>query len=146
LPQTNEPFPLLRKLLPFTSAAVVIVAIYVGWTFYQRSSENREYERARVRKETADAKRTLDMVGGGDFKILNFYAVPGAIKRGSQAKVCYGVIEAKSVSIEPEIEPIQPAYNRCLQVSPAKTTEYTLTAVSKTGHKATQNFTLQVVR
>ncbi len=146
MPEPDEPLRLLRKILPFTTVAVVIAAIYVGWIFYSRSRATSQAESERSQKETAAARRTVELMGGGRFKILHFYAVPGAIKRGDHATVCFGVSEAKSVRIEPEIEPIHPALSHCLQVSPKKDTLYTLTAEDGKGHTATESFTLQVVR
>ena len=146
MPESEEPFALLRKILPFTGVAILIAAIYVGYTFYSRASQAREYERSRADKEAADAKHTIDLLGGGKFKILNFYAVPGAIKRGDQATLCYGTSEAKNVKIAPPVEELHPAMSHCLQVSPKKTTEYTLTADDGAGHSATQSLTLQVLR
>ncbi len=145
MPEPGEPLPLLRKIIPFISVAILIAAVYVGWVFYSRYSADHDAASARTGKEAADAKRTVDLLGGGEFKILNFYASPGAIRRGERTTVCYGVSEAKTVRIDPPIEPIQPAISRCLQVAPRKTTQYTLFAEDGKGHSATQNFTLQVI-
>ena len=144
--ESAEPGSVIRKILPFTSIAILIAAIYVGWIFYSRWNDDQEANRARVEKQRAAAQQTLDQLGGGQFKILNFYAVPGAVKRGDSATVCYGVSEAKAVRIEPKVEELHPAISHCLQVTPKKTTEYTLTAEDGKGHTTTQSFTIQVVR
>jgi hypothetical protein len=107
--------PLLRKALPFLLVGIVIAAAYDGWVFYSRW-----------------------------LKILNFYASPGSIRRGEKANVCYGVFGAKSVRIDPPVEELHPAVAHCLQVSPAKTTEYKLVAEDGAGHSAIQAFVLQV--
>ena len=146
MPEPAEPGSLIRKILPFTSIAILIVAIYVGWIFYSRWNDNREADQARAEKQRAAAQHTLDLLGAGEFKILNFYAVPGAIKLGDTANICYGVSEATAVRIEPKVEELHPAISHCLQVSPRKTTEYTLTAEDGKGHTANQSFTIQVVR
>ncbi len=146
MPERDAPESIIRKILPFTSIAILIAAIYVGWIFYSRWNDDQEASRARAEKQRAAAQQTLDQLGGGQFKILNFYASPGAVKRGDSATVCYGVSEAKSVKITPDVEAIHPAISHCLQVTPKKTTEYTLTAEDGKGHTATQSFTLQVVR
>lgn len=142
---TGEPLPLLRKLMPFTGVAILIAALYVGYTFYSRASQAREYERSRADKEAADARRTVDLLGGGKFKILNFYAAQPAIKRGSTATLCYGTSEAKNVKINPPVEELHPAISHCLQVTPKKTTDYALTADDGAGHTDTKTLTVSVI-
>jgi hypothetical protein len=59
-------------------------------------------------------------------RILNFYASPPSIEKGSDALLCYGVEGASWVKLEPDVEKLNPALSRCFQVSPAVTTTYTL--------------------
>ncbi len=143
-PETRK--PILAQILPFTSIAILIAALYVGWTFYSRWSDDREAKEQTEEKVRTDARRTYELMGGGQFKILNFYASPGAIKRGDRATMCYGVSGTKKLKIEPDIEPVKPALSNCLIVSPKKSTLYTLTAEDGAGHTAAESFTLQVVR
>jgi hypothetical protein len=77
-------------------------------------------------------------------KIAHFYASPGNLPRGERATVCYGVENAATVRLEPPVEILTPSFNRCFQVSPAATTEYTLTAASSDGRQTTQSFTITV--
>lgn len=142
----NDPISILRRILPFTGVAIIIAALYVGWTFYSRANDARRADQAIANQKAADDKRTVDILGGRELKILQFYAVPGAIKRGDHATVCYGVNEAKNVRIDPPVEDVHPAMSHCLQVSPKKTTEYKLTADDGKGHTVTQSFVLQVLR
>jgi hypothetical protein len=135
---------LLRKALPFLIVAIFIAAAYDGWIFYSRWNYAREAERSRQAKEAADAQRTIDLLGGGELKILDFYASPGSIRRGRQATICFGVFGAKSVRIEPQVEQLRPATMHCLQVSPSKSTEYKLIADDGAGHTATGHLTLKV--
>jgi hypothetical protein len=136
--------PLLRKALPFLLVWIFIAAAYDGWVFYSRWRHGRETEQTNQAKEAEEARKTIDMLGGGQLKILNFYASPGSIRRGEKANVCYGVFGAKSVRIDPPVEELHPAVAHCLQVSPAKTTEYKLVAEDGAGHSAIQAFVLQV--
>ncbi len=145
-PESREPFELLRKVLPFTALAVLIAALYVGWTFYSRANDARRAEQQVKDKQIADAQHTVDVLGGRNLKILMFYAMPGAIRRGGHANVCFGVNEAKSVRLDPPVEELHPAMSHCFQVSPAKTTEYKLTAEDGKGHSVSQSFELQVIR
>ena len=135
---------LLRKALPFLTVAVLAAVGFDGWVFYSRWRESREAERMGQVRDAQDARRTIDMLGGGELKILNFYANPTAIRRGEHANVCYGVYGAKSVRIEPPVEALHPAVAHCLQVSPSRSTEYKLVAEDASGHTAIQRFVLQV--
>ena len=98
----------------------------------------------RAEKETADAKRTLELIG--QFKILNFYSVPGVVKRGKHANLCYSVVGTKTVRLEPAVKPLYPALSYCLQVSPQKDTEYRLIAEDGAGHTAAQSLVIKVIR
>jgi hypothetical protein len=142
----DEPYPVLRRILPFSTAAVVIAALYVGWTFYSRWSGEREAERAAHEREAESAQQTLDLLGGGGLKVLTFYGSPMVIHRGKASTVCYGVTGAKNVHIEPEIEPVKPSLSRCIQAFPRQTTTYTLSADDGAGHGVNQSFVLTVIR
>ena len=110
---------LLRRLLPFLAAAVAAAVLYDAWVFYSRWSDARHAEQARREKEAGDARKTLQMLGGDQLKILDFYASPAAIKRGGQTLLCFGVSGASSVYIEPHVPDVHPTLSRCMQVSPA---------------------------
>ena len=136
--------PFLRKTLPFLTAALFVIAAYDAWLFYSRWRDGREAQRWSHAEEAREARQTVDMLGGGQLKILNFYANPGAIRRGDHANICYGVYGAKSVRIEPPVEELHPAVAHCVQVSPSSSTEYKLVAEDGAGHTASEHFTLQV--
>lgn len=129
---------------PYLIVAVLVAVAYDGWIFYARRRDARRMAEARQASEAAEARKTIDLLGGGSLKILSFYASPAAIHRGSGANLCYGVYGAKSVKVDPPIEQLYPAVARCFQVSPSKTTEYTLTAEDGAGHKVTQTAQLHV--
>jgi hypothetical protein len=80
----------------------------------------------------------------GAVKILQFYASVGLIHPGEKAMLCYGVENAKAVQISPDIAGVYPAYNRCLEVEPERTTHYTIFATGFDGRIATQSLTLPV--
>jgi hypothetical protein len=135
---------LLRRLLPFLAVAVVAAVLYDAWTFYSRWSYARHAEQARQQQEASDARKTIEMLGGGQLKILDFYASPAAVKRGGQTMLCFGVSGAKSVRIEPPIEDVHPALSHCMQVSPGADTEYKLIAEDAAGHRETQSVAVKV--
>ena len=136
--------PLLRKALPYLTVATILAVAYDGWFFYSRWRDAREGKEASKAQESEAARRTIDMLGGGQLRILNFYPSPAAIRRGDHANICYGVYGAKSVRIEPPVEELHPAVAHCLQVTPSTSTEYKLIAEDASGHTASQRFVLRV--
>ena len=79
-----------------------------------------------------------------ELKITQFYASPSVVARGEQALVCYGVEDARSVSIAPGVEPLAPSVSRCVPVTPVRTTRYTLTAEGLDGRTASATVTVEV--
>ncbi|MEI9975041.1 MAG: hypothetical protein WDO73_25125 [Ignavibacteriota bacterium] len=59
-------------------------------------------ERQKAAGPTEEQKaRFADTYGGTAVKITQFYARDGAVTQGSSAVICYGVVNAKSVKIDP---------------------------------------------
>jgi len=130
--------------LPYSSAGLVIAVLYVAWTFFSRWHDTSALERAaNAERARADAK-IVEMYGSGSLKILHFYATPGMIARGRKGLICYGVANAKTVRIDPGIEPLKPSISRCLEISPAADTRYTFTAEDETGHRAAASVLVRV--
>ena len=135
---------LLRRLLPYTSVIVVLALGYAGWTLLSRKRANRLHaEAAEVKKAEADRK-VVKAYGEGHLKILSFYASPPALKSGEKGLLCYGVVNAESIRIEPAVEAIAPSLSRCIAVSPKANTEYTLRARDAAGESASQSVTIAV--
>jgi hypothetical protein len=80
---------------------------------------------------------------GDQLKILDFYGTP-SITRGASALLCYSVVNAKSVRLDPPVEDVWPSLSRCFNVSPAKTTRYAFTAESANGETASRSFEVKV--
>ena len=131
------------------SAIVLVLAIcYVGWTFFSRWQQNRaiaeKAEKAAAAKRTQD-QQTFQSMGGNSFEILSFYANPAAISRGDSASLCYSLSNAKSVTLKPPSNVhVWPSYERCVSVSPSKTTTYTLTATDAAAHTKSAQATIEV--
>lgn len=136
---------LLRRVLPYLSVALAAALLYDGWIFYSRWSGRRDAERASHDAEIQRSRDDLNALGGTKFRILNFYASPGAVRAGSRAQLCYGVYGAKNVRLEPPVDTITPALSHCLEVAPRKTTEYKLIAEDGAGHNATASVTISVL-
>jgi hypothetical protein len=138
----------LKNPLVYSSAVVLIVLLYVGYIFISRSQENRGLEKAAAEKQAAaqlaQDRTTVADMGGKELAIQSFYGSPGVVKRGETAQLCYGVANAKTVTLEPQSEPVWPSYSRCVDVKPAKTTTYTLTAQDANGRSVTQTLEIKV--
>lgn len=139
----------VRLMLRYMPILIAIAAIYaaivlvVRWN-QTRDAEAKEEAAASAEKRESDA-RALDAVGGTEFRILSFYATPGLVHRGDQVEICYGVANAQSVKIEPDLgRNVWPSVNRCIDITPKKTTTYTLTAQDAHGNSKTESFTLEV--
>lgn len=80
----------------------------------------------------------------GPVRILRFYASAGVLITGEKAKLCYGVENAKSVSIAPLMAKVIPSSGRCLEIIPQHTTHYVILAEGYDGKVAMQSLTLAV--
>jgi hypothetical protein len=131
----------------YTGVFIVVLAIYVGWIVFARWNENRAFEqRARdisASKQREEDKNAVERMGGTELAIQSFYG-NAAIHKGQTAQLCYGVANAKKVTLEPQSSPVWPSYSRCVDVTPTKTTIYTLTASDDEGHTVSQAFTVKV--
>jgi hypothetical protein len=137
-----------RKFWLYSSPVLAIALAYSGWIMLTRWQENKQLtdqaaEQARTR-EKLEAQQTVDSLGGDRFDILSFYATPGAIRKGESAQLCYGVSNAKTVSLDPPAAEMWPSATRCFDISPTKTTNYTLTATDAQGKKKTAALELKV--
>jgi hypothetical protein len=141
----NDQYPVLRKMLPYTTAAVIIALVYVGWIFFSRWQEARALREKAAQERIEEARKTVEAYGNGRVKIMNFTISPGLLSRGEKATICYGVSNAKIVTIDPKPdETVWPSLSRCVAASPKRTTTYTLTATDAAGHTDQKALTLQV--
>jgi len=136
----------IRKLLPYTSATLCLALLYVAWTFFSRWSDDKSRAQAAEAERARANARIVEMYGSGRLKILDFYATSGVIRRGERTLLCYGVANAAAVRIEPAVEALKPSLGRCVEISPAEDTRYTLTAEDESGHKAAESVVVRVRR
>lgn len=109
---------LVAKLIRIMWVPVLLSVLYSGWVLWQRRTS-----------ATAPQVEPDPMARYGDsVKILQFYTSTREIEAGGKASLCYGVVNARAVRLDPPVEKVWPAVTRCLDVSPAKSTRYTLTA------------------
>jgi hypothetical protein len=146
-PEVKAPRALRNLWLGF-GAVVLIALAYVGYTMWSRRTENADIAYKQQAAKSAQQRESdaaaVEELGGSDFKILAFYASPGLIHRGDTVDMCYGVSNAKTVKLDPPEGNVWPSANRCMQVTPKKTTTYTLTIDDGKGNTANQQLTITV--
>lgn len=135
----------LRAVLPYTTAAMVIVIIYVAWVLWSRYESNQEAARA-AEERAAAAERSVnqEITHGGELTFTAFYASDAVVKRGESTQLCYGVINAKTVKLDPPVEPLKPTERHCFDIRPARTTTYTITADNGAGQTKQLSVTVRV--
>lgn len=145
-----EPEPKPKKgmgaILPYTTVAMVIAALYVAWTFYSRHETAAEAQRAIDAKQQQRRQRVADQIfGSGEIKFTTFSAQKGHLNPGETTRLCYGVVNAKTLKLDPPpAEEVTPTSHHCVDISPKKTTTYTLTASNEKGETQSQTLTISV--
>lgn len=118
-------------------AAFAIAASYTIFVLVHRYQSNRAFERQAAQQAAqqrrVDDRAALEQLGGSEVAIRAFYASPASIHRGETAQLCYDVANAKTVTLDPPAGEVWPSHARCLDVSPSKTTTYTLTIAAPSG-------------
>lgn len=76
-------------------------------------------------------------------KITQFYTTTPQVPRGEKGLICYGVENAKAVSISPPKRELSASISRCIEVEPEGKTTYTLTAEGADGKAATREITVE---
>jgi hypothetical protein len=135
----------LRKIFPYTTVALVVAALYVTWTFYSRHESNRRAQEELDAKQASARKRIVDQYyGAGEIRIPTFLADNGLLKPGQSTHLCYGVVNAVSVKLDPPVEPLKPTYRHCIEIAPKTTTTYTLTAFNAKGQSKSVSLEVKV--
>ena len=133
-----------KRIVRWTWLAVAAAAVYAVVVVGMRWQGNREWERS-ARQRDADADRAIvEKYGDGELKLLTFYANPPITTRGGKILLCYGVANAKSVTIQPAVEGVSPALSRCVEARPTSKTTYTLRAIGREGEQASGTVEVQV--
>jgi hypothetical protein len=146
-PEQKTPRTLRNMWTVFGVLAAIVVG-YTAFVFWSRWQENQDLaakqKTAQAAAQRDAAEKSVELLGGSDFKIISFYATPGKIQRGDTVDMCYGVSNAKSVKLDPPVANVWPSVDRCMQVSPKKTTTYTFTADDGKGNTKTAQLTIEV--
>jgi len=132
----------------YSYSVLAVAALAIGWILFSRWQQTREIEnRAKAQKTQKQQEQdriTLEQMGGKELTIQNFYASAGVIHPGQLVQLCYGVANAKTVKLEPQRNPVWPSYARCVDVTPSKTTIYTLTITDAGGNIRSQSLEVKV--
>ena len=139
---------LLKNPLMYSSAVLAVALLTVAYVMVSRWQDAHNMER-QAAQEHAEKQRQQDrlaveQLGGKDFSILSFYASPQSVRRGESAQLCYGVANAKKVKLEPQTQPVWPSTAHCVDVSPNKSTTYTLTIEDAAGRTQSQDVEVNV--
>jgi hypothetical protein len=134
----------MSKYVLLTLVVFGLGAAYLGIVFYARWHGDRVMQEQATAAKREEDKKVFEGMGGDRFDILRFFPYPGEVKRGDSTMLCYGVSNAKSVTLEPQPNAVWPAFERCISVSPKKTTTYTLTATDAAGHTKSATVVVEV--
>jgi hypothetical protein len=138
----------IRNPLILSTIIAATIALYVAGTFFTRWESNRTIEKRNAVKaaeqQRSNDQAAVDQMGGSELAIRALYLSPAAIYTGEKSQLCYDVANAKTVTVDPPIGEVWPSHTRCLDVSPTKSTTYTLTIADAQGHTASQTVELQV--
>src|ERR1019366_2696923 len=134
---------LRRAQIPLRVAAVMALA-YLLYVFLARHSAEKRFSTRPVASDAATS--AFDAAyGGANLKILQFYARDGVLYEGKSTVICYGVVNAKSVTIDPPIQGgAYVSFNRCVEAAPKRDTTYVLTAEGNSGKTVSASFTIRV--
>jgi hypothetical protein len=135
----------LQTLLRFTTVGVIIAILYVVWTFYSRHASEEQAARDLAAKQQAQRQHEADLIfGAGEVKIVSYSVDKPSLARGETADLCYGVVNASKVVLDPHIEDSKPSSYHCLNIAPRVTTTYTITASNDRGDSKSLAVTVHV--
>jgi len=142
---TPGPFK-ARTLLIFTAFA--IAAAYAVFVVVSRYVSSRAVERRAAQeaaeKRRADDRAAIEQLGGSELAIRALYVSASIIRPGQSSQLCYDVSNAKKVTLDPPVAEVWPSHYRCFDVSPKKTTTYTLTIAGASGSPMSQSVRVTV--
>ena len=124
--------------------AILGAALFTAAIFISRHASDRRWRFRGTPPDPALAAEFQHIYGGKGLNIIQFYARDGVIAEGGRTLICYGVVNARSVAIEPPLGDLAPSISRCLDAAPERDTRYTLTAVGLDGSTSTASLEVRV--
>ncbi|HTB93655.1 MAG TPA: hypothetical protein VK728_12550 [Candidatus Sulfotelmatobacter sp.] len=144
-PPTKSPF---KNPFLYSSVLIVGVILYVSYVLFARYESGKEYERQTKERQNEQRREedrlAVEQLGGSELAIRGLYVSPAAIHPGESAQLCYDVANAKTVTLDPPAGEVWPSHSRCLNLSPRKTTTYTLAIQDAAGKSVSQSVELRV--
>ena len=140
----SEPPERIRTVVKLMWVVLAVAALFVAWIFFARWQESRDREQRALEKKREEDRRTVELMGGDRLEIQSFFANPGIIHRGESVQICYGVANAKKVTLEPQSNAVWPSYHHCVDVKPTQDTTYTLTIEDAKGQTKSASLTVKV--
>ena len=137
----------IRRILPplWWGLALTLAVAYLGWSLLARYLVDRPGS-PRV-SSSSGALRQAEFqgtYGGEGLRILQFYARDGVLLEGQQTVICYGVVNARAVRIDPPVAKLGPSLNHCIEAAPERNTRYTLTAEGAGGQSLSSSLEIAV--
>ena len=134
---------MLRQFAILLRIALVIALAYLFYVFLTRHSATKRAALPHPEAAGNSIEAFDSAYGGSDLKIVQFYAREGVLVEGESTVLCYGVVNATSLTITPPTPGIGPSLNRCVEVAPRHDTTYTLSARDANGEQVTQSLTIR---
>ncbi len=144
-PPESQGTSVLTTLNRVGSVGLIIAVLYVAWVFYSRHASDEQAARDLAAKQQAERQHQADLIfGSGEVKIVSYSIDKASLAHGESADLCYGVVNATKVVLEPHVEDTKPSSYHCLTIAPHATTTYTLTASNDKGDSKSLSLTLPV--
>ena len=144
-PSPKSPF---KNPFLYSSLLLLGVLLYVSYVLYARHESSKQYQRKLEEHQTEQRREedrlAVEQLGGSELAIRGLYVSPRAIHAGGTAQLCYDVANAKTVTLDPPAGEVWPSHSRCLNITPKKTTTYTLTIKDAAGKTVSQSVELPV--
>ena len=133
----------MKRFAVAVSIVLAVALASLGWTWFQRHEGTLRMESA-LRASRRNGERAAAEYTGTAVKITQFYAKAGDMTDADHNIICYGVLNAKTVRLEPPVENISPSLSRCFWVEPTRDTTYTLLAEGLDGSQDSASFQVSV--
>jgi hypothetical protein len=112
--------------------------------YSRHAADERAAQELAEKQEAARQRQARLIFGSGEVKIVSYSVDKASLTRGDSADLCYGVINASKVTLDPSVEEVKPSAYHCMTVAPRVTTTYTLTASNDQGQAKSLAVTVRV--
>ena len=127
----------------FAAAAAYLILV-TAWRYESNRAFERRAAQQAAEERLVDDRATVEQLGGSEVAIRALYVSPSIVHKGQSAQLCYDVSNAKTVTLDPPAADVWPSHDRCFNVSPKKTTTYTLTITGPSSPPLSQSVKVTV--